>query len=104
VDIIKGEDAIIIHAELPGVKKNDISLEIKDNTLILKGNRFANNDVKEENYYRKERSFGSFQTAFTLPVLVDKANIKATFKDGVLETKLKKPEKEEPKKIEIDIK
>ena len=104
VDIFDREDAIIIHAELPGVKKNDISVEIKDNMLILKGDRFLKDDIKEENYYRRERNFGSFQRAFTLPGLFDEASIKATFKDGVLEITLKKPDKEIPKKIKIDIK
>ncbi len=103
VDIFDKEDSIIIHAELPGVKKNDISVEIKDNMLILKGERSVNEEVKEENYYRKERSFGSFQRAFTLPVPVDPDKIKATYKDGVLEIKLEKPEKEIPKKIRVEI-
>jgi HSP20 family protein len=104
VDIFDGQDAIVIHVELPGVKKNDISVEIKDNMLILKGERSLNNEVKEEDYYRKERSFGSFQRAFTLPAPVDPEKIKATYKGGVLEIKLEKPEIDLSKKIKVEIK
>jgi HSP20 family protein len=91
VDIYDKAGSIIIHAELPGVTKDDVSVEIKDNILTLKGERVEIKEVSEDKYFRKERSFGSFYRAFTLPSAINPDNIKATFKDGVLEIEIPKP-------------
>lgn len=103
VDIFEKADAIVIHAEIPGVKKEDVSVEFKDGVLTLKGQREFNTEVKEENYYRRERSFGSFQRSFTMPDSVDVDKIKANFKDGVLEIEIPKLEEKKPKQIEVKI-
>jgi HSP20 family protein len=103
VDIYDKEGVIIIHAELPGVTKDDVSIEVKDNVLTLKGERVQIKEVNEDKYFRKERSFGSFYRAFTLPSAINPDNIKATFKDGVLEIEIPKPEEQTPKQIKIEI-
>jgi len=93
----------VVTAELPGVKKEDISIEVKDNILTIRGERSEDSEVKEENYYRRERSFGSFQRSFSMPTEVSPESIKASFKDGVLKIEVPKPEEKKPKQISIDI-
>jgi HSP20 family protein len=101
VDIYENGDNIVIKAELPGIDKNNIAIDVKDRVLTLKGERSHDNEVKEENFYRRERAFGKFERAFTLPTDVDAGKIKADFKDGVLKIDIPKPEKQKPKQITI---
>ena len=101
VDIYETDDALILKAELPGVSKDDVSIEIHQNTLILRGQRKHEAEVKEENYHRVERAYGSFQRSFMLPTLVDQEHVQATYKDGVLELRLPKSEAAKPKRIAI---
>jgi len=103
VDIYDRQDAIVIHAELPGVNKEDISIEVKHNILTLKGERIDNQQIREENYYRRERVFGCFQRSFTLPEMVNPDLIKAKFKDGVLEIEVPKPEQAKPKPVSVKV-
>ena len=101
VDIYETDDALILTAELPGVSKDDVSIEIHQNTLILRGQRKHDAEVKEDNYHRVERAYGTFQRSFTLPTLVDQEHVQATYKDGVLELRLPKSEAAKPKRIAI---
>ena len=101
VDMFDEDDRIVIKAELPGMDKNDIAVDVKDRVLTLSGERTHDNAVKEENYYRRERAYGRFQRAFSLPVDVDSDKIKADFKDGLLKIEVPKPEKQKPKEITI---
>jgi HSP20 family protein len=101
VDIYETDDAVILKAELAGLNKSDVTIEIKDSTLILKGERKFEKDIKEENYHRIERSYGSFSRTFSLPSTVDQAKVSATFKDGLLEIKVPKLTETRPKQIEI---
>jgi HSP20 family protein len=103
VDIYDKAGSIIIHAELPGVTKDNVTIEVKENILTLKGERVEVKEVSEDKYFRKERSFGSFYRAFTLPSTINPDNIKATFKDGVLKIEIPKPEEQTPKQIKIEI-
>jgi len=100
-DIFDKDDHFVIKAELPGVDKKDIAIDMKDGVLTLKGERSYNNEVSEDKYYRKERSYGQFERSFTLPVDVDADKIKAEYKDGVLTIEVPKPEEHKPKKITI---
>lgn len=84
VDIYETEEQVILKAELPGVDSNNVTIEVHENTLQLRGERRHEGDLKEENYQRMERFYGTFQRAFSLPYAVDRNNIKANFKDGVL--------------------
>ena len=103
VDIYETVESIVLEAELPGITKEDIVVEVKDGTLTLKGDRKFVKEVKEENYHRVERSYGAFQRAFTLPGTVQHDRVKAKFKDGILEITLPKVEQAKPKQIKVDV-
>jgi HSP20 family protein len=93
---------LVIKAELPGVSKDDISIEVHQNTLMLRGQRKHEAEVKEENYHRVERTYGTFQRSFVLQTMVDQNKVQATFKDGVLELHLPKSEAAKPRRIAIN--
>jgi len=101
VDIYDNDDTIVIKAELPGVDKKDIKLDVNGRILTLKGERSTDNEVKEDDYYRRERSFGKFERSFTLSADVDPDKIKADFKDGILKLNIPKPEAHKPKQISV---
>jgi HSP20 family protein len=101
VDMFDDDDKIVIKAELPGMDKKEISVDIDNRVLTLSGERNYDNEVKEENYYRRERSTGRFKRAFNLPADVDADQIKADFKDGVLRVEIPKPEEQKPKQITV---
>lgn len=104
VDIYETNESVVVKAELPGVEKDQISVEVKDGILSLRGERKFEKEVKEESYHRIERSYGNFQRSFSLPVSVDQDKVTARFKDGVLEVKLPKKEQAKPKQIHVDVK
>jgi len=101
IDMFEQGDKIVITADLPGMDKKDVSVEVKDRVLTLKGERKLENEVKEDDYYRRERSYGRFQRSFTLPAEIDENKIKADFKNGVLKIELPRPEEQKPKQITI---
>ena len=101
VDIYETDDALVLKAELPGVSKDDVSIEIHQNTLILRGQRKHEAEVKEDRYHRVERAYGTFQRSFVLPTLVDQEHVQASYTDGVLELRLPKSEAAKPKRIAI---
>jgi HSP20 family protein len=101
VDIYETDDALILKAEFPGVSKDDVSIEIHNNTLVLRGQRKHEAEVKEDHYHRVERAYGSFQRSFMLPTLVDQEHVQATYHDGVLELRLPKSEAVKPKRVAI---
>ena len=103
VDIYETKESIVLNVELPGVTKEDISLEVKDSTLTLRGEKKLEKDVKEENFHRMERTYGGFTRAFTLPSTVQQDKVKAKFKDGILEIMLPKAEEAKPKQIKVDV-
>lgn len=90
VELFEREGTLVMRAELPGLKREDITVEVTDHTLTVAGERKAEQEVKERNYYRCERSYGSFQRSITLPAGVEQGQIAATFKDGILEVTLPK--------------
>lgn len=101
VDIYDNDDNIVIKAELPGVNKEDINIDVKDRFLTLQGERSVENEIKEDKYHRKERAYGRFERVFTLPAEVDSEKIEADYKDGVLTINIPKPEKEKPRQITV---
>lgn len=103
VDIFQDEQGIVIKAELPGVKKENISVDVKENILVLKGNRPIDTDVPEDRYYRRECVSGQFYRAFTLQEYVAPEKIQAAFKDGILEIKIPKPEEQKPTQVTVSI-
>jgi len=102
VDIYETDNDIVLKAELPGMKQEDIQLDIRDNVLTLKGERRQESDVKEGSYHRVERSYGAFQRMFTLPNVIQQDKVKAKYKDGVLEVTMPKAEVAKPKHIAIE--
>jgi len=102
VDMFEKDDQVVIKAELPGLDKNDISLDLQNGVLTLKGERKYENEVKEENYYRREMSCGKFIRSFTLPADVDADKIKAEFQKGLLTVEVPKPEEPKPKQIPVN--
>ena len=103
VDIYETIDSMIIKVEIPGVDKKDISVEVRDNSLHLKGERKFEENANEENYQRMERSYGIFSRVFALPTTVDQDNVKATFNNGVLEITIPKSEESIPEQINVNI-
>ena len=103
VDIYETADGIVLKIELPGVNKEDVSVEVKDNVLTLKGERLLDPEIKDEHYYRKERSFGKFNRSFSLQESIKPDSIKASFKDGVLTVEVPRAEEEKPKQITVNI-
>lgn len=101
VDTYEEGDNIVIKADLPGVKKEDVSIDVKDNVLTLKGERKHEENIDEDNYYRRESAYGKFQRAFTLPDAVDANKIEASYKDGTLKITVPKTEESKARKIEI---
>lgn len=101
VDIYETDEAVILKAELAGLNKSDVTIEVKDSTLVLRGERKFEKDIKEENYHRIERSYGAFSRTFALPQTVDHSKVTATFKDGLLEITIPKIRDARPKQIEI---
>jgi HSP20 family protein len=96
VDISETPEAYVICAELPGAKREDVSLSVEDRLLTLRGERKVEKETNEKKFHRVERSYGSFTRSFRLPENVSEKNISASFNDGILEVKLMK-EKGEPK-------
>ena len=101
VDIFERGDDLVLHAEIPGVDANEIELQVEGRVLTLRGERTRHKEVKEEDYHRVERTYGSFSRTFTLPSGVDPSRIAASSKDGVLEVVLPKAEEAKPKRIEV---
>lgn len=101
VDIRETEDALLVQAELPGIEKKDVTVEVHEGVLTISGERRYEKDVKEKNAHRVERAYGSFARSFSLPSNVDGEHVEATMKDGVLEVRLHKRESAKPKSIEV---
>jgi HSP20 family protein len=101
VDIFEKDDKFIVKAELPGMKEEDIDVSVVGDTLMIKGEKKTETEVKEENYYRCERAYGSFYRSVPLPSTVDADKIEANFEDGVLEVTLPKSAEVKPKKIAV---
>jgi HSP20 family protein len=102
VDVFEKEDQLVIKAELPGMDKKDISLDFKDGVLTLSGVRKSENEVKEDNFYRREMSYGKFVRSFSLPADSDADQIKAEFQNGLLTVEVPKPERHQPKQIKVN--
>ena len=92
VDVFEEKDDIVVKAEIPGMDKDDIEVKLTDHTLTIKGEKKREEETKKENYYRSERSYGSFFRTLELPKDVHADKVKATFKNGVLEIRIPKTE------------
>jgi HSP20 family protein len=104
VDIAEQDGNYELTADLPGLKKDDIKIEIHDNTLTLRGEKKVEEEKKERNYRLAERYYGEFMRTFALPENVNKDAIEAEFKDGVLKLTIPKTEQPKPTQIEVKVK
>lgn len=102
VDIFEDEESITLTAELPGMRVEDVQVDVDDNVLTLKGERKLEREDRREGYHRVERAYGSFSRSFQLPDGVDGEACEAEMRDGLLRVRL--PKKPQPKPKRIDIK
>ena len=102
VDVIERDKDVLIHAEIPGVAKEDLSISVTDNSVTIRGDTHKESREEHGDYFRREISRGSFQRTLALPAEVAGDKAKASFKDGVLELTLPKLEKSSRRKIQID--
>jgi HSP20 family protein len=104
VDIYEtGNHELVLRAELPDVPREDIALRVENNTLTISGQRKMDAEVKEEQYHRIERTYGTFSRSFTLPATVDTGAIGAEYKNGVLTVRLPLREEAKPKQIQVQV-
>jgi HSP20 family protein len=104
VDVYEKDGNLVVKAELPGMKKEDIEVTLDRGDLLIRGERKAESEIKEENYYRVERAYGSFYRRIPLPFEVKPDQITATYKDGVLDVRLPKPPQEQSQQQRIPLK
>jgi HSP20 family protein len=104
VDIYDSKDNVMVKADIPGMKKDEIEVSVRNDTLIIKGEKKHEKETKEKDYVRTERFYGAFNRAIRLPAEVDPAKVNASYKNGVLEFVLPKKEESKPKQITIDVK
>ncbi len=103
VDIYEDEHKLVLKLEVPGVKQQDLDIQVENQTLTVKGQRGFEAEEKEENFHRIERRFGSFVRSFTLPLTVDTGSVSAKYDAGVLSIQLSKKEAAKPKQVKIEI-
>jgi HSP20 family protein len=103
VDVFEEKDDVVVKAEIPGMDKDNIEVTLSDSTLTIKGEKKKEEEIKEENYYRSERSYGSFVRTLELPKEVHADKVKAIFKNGVLEVRMPKTEEAKAKEIKVKV-
>ena len=101
IDVFEKDDKFVVKAEVPGMKEDDIHLSVEGDVLTIRGEKKTESEVKEEDYYRCERSYGSFFRSVALPSTVDASKIDADYEDGVLEVTLSKKPEVKPKKVAV---
>jgi HSP20 family protein len=104
VDILETENDLVLKADLPDVRLEDIDVRVENHTLSVKGERRFEEDVAEKGYHRIERSYGSFVRSFAVPNSVDTEKVSADYKNGVLTVKLPKKENAKPKQVKVEVK
>ena len=104
VDIFETENELVLKADLPDVKLEDIEVRVENQTLTLKGERKFDKDESNGGYHRIERSYGSFVRNFTVPSSVDAEKVAADYKNGVLTVRLPKKEAAKPRQVKIEVK
>lgn len=103
VDIFEDNKHVTVKAELPGMKKEDLDVNITEDAITISGEKKKEEKMEEKDYYRVERSHGSFSRTFSFPSDVQSAKAKASFHDGVLEVIIPKTEAAKKKKIKVEI-
>jgi HSP20 family protein len=101
MDLVETYEHLVLRADLPGIDREDIEIEVKDNVLTVSGERSAEHEQKGEGFHRVERAFGRFSRSVDLPAGVAADSVDARFDRGVLEVRIPKPEERKPTRIEI---
>ena len=101
MDVVETDDHLVLRADLPGLGKDDVNIEVKDGALTISGERKAEHEERTDGFYRVERAFGSFSRSMSLPDHVDAERITANFENGVLEVRIPKPEARKPHRVSI---
>ncbi len=103
VDIYESGDDIVVKAEVPGIDRDGVAVEVKDGILTLRGERKFEKEEQEENYHRIERSYGTFVRSFALPSSADPEKVEAALTEGVLEVRIGKKEQAKPRKVKVTV-
>ncbi len=103
VDIYEDEHKIVLKLEVPGLKQEDLDIQIENNTLSIRGERKFEQEEKEENFHRIERRYGSFFRSFSVPTTVNTESVKASYDAGVLRVELEKKAESKPKQIKVQV-
>lgn len=102
LDVTEEKDTLVVKADLPGIKKEDVTLSVDGSVLTIRGERKSEEEQKDKKYYRIERSYGSFQRTLDLGVPIDQNKVRAQYKDGVLEVSIPKAPESKAKQIDIE--
>lgn len=103
VDVYETENELVIKADLPEISEKDLDVRVENNTMTIRGERKFEQKVREDNYLRMERAYGSFSRSFSLPNTVNTEQIQAEYKDGVLTVTLPKRAESKPKQVKISV-
>jgi HSP20 family protein len=101
MDLVETDDRLVLRADLPGVRREDLSIEVKDGVLTVAGERRVEHEQKREGYHRVERSFGRFSRSLELPQGVEADGVDASLEEGVLEVRIPKPAERKATRVEI---
>jgi HSP20 family protein len=101
LDVVERDDAYVVRADVPGLKPEEVKIDVEVNLLTISGEHEESEEEKSDNYVRRERRYGSFSRSLNLPKGVTADQIEATSKDGVVEISIPKPKQEEPKAVSI---
>jgi HSP20 family protein len=104
VDICEADGQVVLKADLPGVNREDIDLTVEQHTLTIKGQRRPDGQIREDQYHRLERAYGTFSRSFTLPSSIDAGAVRADYRDGVLTVTLPVRQEARPRQIQVDVK
>ena len=102
MDLVETDEHLVLRADLPGVDRDNVEIEVKDGVLTISGERRAEHEDKREGFHRVERSFGRFSRSLELPQGIAADSVQARFERGVLELRMPKPEERKPTRIEIE--
>lgn len=103
MDLVETDDAYVLHADLPGLGQDDVSIELDANVLTVSGQRRSRHEDRQEGRHRVERAFGRFSRSLTLPEGVDPEAVQANFDNGVLDVRIPKPVARKPHKVAISV-
>jgi HSP20 family protein len=103
VDMFEDGGDVVVKAEIPGMKKEDIDVTLTDGAITISGEKKKEQEIKKKNYYKWERSYGSFCRTLSLPAEIQADKVKSTFKDGVLEIRMPKTEQAKSKEVKVKV-